>query len=289
MKYTTLIDTQSAAENLWRPDWVFIDCRFSLADTGQGRRAYLDSHILGALYAHLDEDLCSPVVPGSTGRHPLPEAAFLVERFSRWGIDSGIQVVVYDDWPGAAGAVAARLWWSLRWLGHTAVAVLDGGWEAWLAEGHPLASGEEQSRPIRHFQAKEHPELLATTADVEQMRLDPAYRVFDSRAAERYRGLNETIDPVAGHVPGAWSAPFAGNMGAEGKFLPATVLRERFAALLSGVPAEKTVFYCGSGVSAAHNVLAMAHAGLGDARLYVGSWSEWIADPHRPVATQERF
>lgn len=287
MTYTTLIDVETLSKNLHQPNWVVIDCRFSLADTSRGRRAYLEGHIPGALYAHLDEDLCSPVVPGRTGRHPLPAVEMLVERFSRWGIDATVQVVAYDDWPGAAGAVAARLWWSLRWLGHTAVAVLDGGWDAWLAEGKPVTAGEEQGRMARNFQAVVHPELLATTAEVEIMRLDANFKVFDSRAAERYRGLNETIDPVAGHVPGAWSAPFADNMAADGKFLPAPVLRDRFTKLLDGVPPENSTFYCGSGVSAAHNLLALAHAGLGDARLYVGSWSEWITDPSRPVATDQ--
>lgn len=289
MTFSTLIDVDTLAKNLHHPDWVILDCRFSLADTSLGRRSYLEGHIPGAIYAHLDEDLCSPVLPGKTGRHPLPEVEMLVDRFSHWGIDSTVQVVVYDDWPGAAGAVAARLWWSLRWLGHRAAAVLDGGWEAWLAGGMPVAAGMEHSRQVRDFQAAPHPELLATTADVEKMRLDANFKVFDSRAAERYRGQNETIDPVAGHVPGAWSAPFAGNMAPDGKFLPAPELRERFTALLDGVSPENSVFYCGSGVSAAHNLLALAHAGLGDARLYVGSWSEWITDPSRPVAAEQRY
>lgn len=289
MIYTTLIDSQTLADHLQHPDWVIIDCRFSLADTERGRRAYLLNHIPGALYAHLDEDLCSPVFPEKTGRHPLPEVGTLAERFARWGIDSSVQVVAYDDWPGAPGAVAARLWWSLRWLGHTAVAVLDGGWESWLAEQRPVVSGEEQAPVVRNFQPVLHPELLATTTDVNHMRLDDDYRIFDSRAEERYLGMNETIDPVAGHIPGAWSAPFAGNMGTDGKFLPSLALRERFTMLLNGVSAENAVFYCGSGVSAAHNLLAVAHAGLGEARLYAGSWSEWITDPHRPIATTDRF
>lgn len=289
MPYSTLVDVNTLSENLFHPDWVVIDCRFSLADTDRGRRSYLEGHIPGAIYAHLDEDLCSPVLPGKTGRHPLPALEMLVDCFSRWGIDSTVQVVAYDDWPGAAGAVAARLWWSLRWLGHTAAAVLDGGWDAWLAEGKPVVAGAEHSRLARNFQPILHPELLATTADIESMRLDVYSKVFDSRAAERYRGMNETIDPVAGHVPGAWSAPFAGNMAADGKFLPAAALRERFTHLLDGVPAENAAFYCGSGVSAAHNLLALAHAGLGNGRLYVGSWSEWITDPSRPVATQQRY
>lgn len=287
MAYTTLIEPFTLADHLDHPDWVVVDCRFSLANPNRGRSDYLQAHIPGAAYAHLDEDLCGPVTPGRTGRHPLPPVEHLAARFSSWGIGANVQVVAYDDWPGASGAVAARLWWSLRWLGHTAVCVLDGGWEAWLQESRPIRSGSE-TRPPRSFSPRLRPELLASTSQVDGMRLDPGKRVFDSRALERYHGLNETIDPVAGHIPGARPAPFIENIGPDGRFLPAGALRTRFIQLLAGVPAENSAFYCGSGVTAAHNLLALAHAGLGDGQLYAGSWSEWITDPSRPVATSER-
>jgi thiosulfate/3-mercaptopyruvate sulfurtransferase len=272
------------SKHLEDPDWAVIDCRFSLADTKKGRQDYLLAHILGAVYSHLDEDLCSPVIPGKTGRHPLPDVDQLVKKFARWGIDSSVQVVVYDDWTVAPGAIAGRLWWSLRWLGHQAVAVLDGGYNLWLSEGRATRSGREYRIP-RKFAPSFRPELLVTFEGVDRVRLDPAYRVLDSRATERYRGDVEPIDPVAGHIPGAISAPYAQNVSSEGIFLPPDELNTRYRSLVGDTPAENTIFYCGSGVTALHNVLAYAHAGLGDARLYLGSWSEWITDRNRPVAT----
>ncbi len=284
MSHTTLITAQELVEHLADPNWAILDCRFNLADPDEGRREYLLAHIPGAVYVHLEQDLCSPHLPGRTGRHQLAPLEQLVEKFSRWGIDRQVQVVLYDDYPGGIGAMAARGWWTLHYLGHPAAAVLDGGWVHWKSAGLPQRSGDEQ-RPRRAFQPQVHPQLLATAEEVARMRLDPACRVFDSRAADRYRGENETIDPVAGHIPGAISAPYAENLDANGRFLPAEALRQRFKTLLGSVPPERAVFYCGSGVTAAHNLLALAHSGLGFARLYLGSWSEWIRDPRRPVAT----
>ncbi len=284
MEYKTLVSTTDLSKHLNDPDWAVIDCRFSLAETEKGRQDYLRAHIPGAIYSHLDEDLCSPVIPGETGRHPLPDIDQLVANFNRWGIDSSVQVVVYDDWEVAPGAIAGRLWWSLRWLGHQAVAMLDGGWNLWLSEGRATRSGEESRLP-RKFVTSLRLELLATSDDVEIARQDPAYKLLDSRATDRYRGDIEPIDPVAGHIPGAISAPYAQNVNPEGLFLSPQDLRRRFRSLAGDTSAGNTIFYCGSGVTALHNVLAYAHAGLGDARLYLGSWSEWITDPKRPVAT----
>jgi thiosulfate/3-mercaptopyruvate sulfurtransferase len=222
------------------------------------------------------------VIPGKTGRHPLPPVEQLVENFSRWGIDRHIQVVVYDDHPGGSGAIAARCWWSLRYLGHAAAAVLDGGWQRWQAAGLPVQGGGE-GRSRRRFIAQLQPAMLATVDEVQAARRDPAFRIIDSRSADRYRGENETIDPVAGHIPCAISAPFSENLGSDGLFLPPEALRVRFERLLEGTSPERALFYCGSGVTAGHNVLAMAHCGLGMPRLYLGSWSEWITDPARPV------
>ena len=182
------------------------------------------------------------------------------------------------------GAIAARLWWMLQWLGHEAVAVLDGGWSGWQNEGHPVHNGAE-SRTGRAFTPHPRPELRVEADDVLELRTDPNYHLFDSRSADRYRGENETLDSVAGHIPGAVCLPFAGNLGADGSFLSPEALKARFQEQLGDIPSERTVFYCGSGVTAAHNVLAMAHAGLGEARIYAGSWSEWITNPERPVAT----
>lgn len=287
MAYHTLISTAELSAHLNDPTWVIVDCRFSLAETERGKTDYLAGHIPGAVYCHLNQDMSGSIRPGITGRHPLPPVEQLVTVFSRWGIGEGIQVVGYDDWPGASGAVAARLWWSLRWLGHLEVAVLDGGWERWLAEGHPERSGVE-TNPARLFVPQVNPALLANVELVEAWRQESSYRVFDARSADRYRGENETIDPVAGHIPGAYSAPFADNMDTDGRFLPPKKLAQRFNQLFEGVPAENTAFYCGSGVTSAHNLLAVVHAGFNSPRLYVGSWSDWITDPDRPVARGER-
>ncbi len=278
--HTTVITPANLRAHLGDPAWAVVDCRFSLADTERGRRAYAEAHIPGAVYAHLDEDLSGPIRPGISGRHPLPDVAAFAQTLSRWGLDASVQVVAYDDF---GGGIAARLWWMLRWMGHDAVAVLDGGFPAWQRLDLPTRPGDE-TRPPRTFTPHPRPAWTVDADTVDARRADPAYRLVDARAAARYRGEDEPIDPVAGHIPGAVSAPFAGNLDADGCFLPPDALRARFDALLAGVPPERTICYCGSGVTAAHNLLALAHAGLGNALLYPGSWSHWITDPTRPVA-----
>lgn len=280
MPFSTLISPKDLAARLGDPRRMIVDCRFSLANPGLGRELFKTSHIPGSLYAHLDEDLSGPAIRGVTGRHPLPPIARFAETLSAWGVDAATQIVAYDD---AGGAYAARLWWLLRWLGHEAAALLDGGWQAWLAEGLPVTADPPTLTP-RQFHPRPHPDMVVSTEEVNRMRADPLARVFDSRTADRYRGENETIDPVAGHIPGAVSAPYPDTLGPDGRFLPPAALRARFEALLGPVPPENAAFYCGSGVSAAVNLLALALAGLGDAKLYAGSWSEWITDPSLPVA-----
>jgi len=280
MKYQTLISIDDLAAQLGDPDWVVVDCRFWLDDTEKGRRDYRQAHIPGAVYAHLDEDLSAPVRPGETGRHPLPPVDELAARFGRWGIADGVQVVAYDD---RGGAIAARLWWLLRWLGHDDVAVLDGGWPSWVAAGHPVDAVIPMPSP-RPFAPRPRPEMLITAGEVLQRVDDPAFRLIDSRAPERYRGEQEPLDPVAGHIPGAVNYHFIRNLTEDECFVTRQVLRQRFLALLDDVPPEQAVFYCGSGVTATHNILAVTHAGLGTPRLYAGSWSHWITDPERPVA-----
>ena len=279
MTYTTLISTNELALHLSDPDWATFDCRFALAEPERGRRDYRHEHILGAIYAHLNEDLSSSIVPGVTGRHPLPAVEVAAQKFARWGIDNRVQVVAYDD---SGGGVAARLWWILRWLGHDAVAILDGDWRKWKTEGRAVSNNAE-SRPARLFMPRPRSDLLITTAEVESRMHDARYRLFDSRTGERYRGENEPFDPIAGHIPGAISTPFLDNLNPDGTFRSDEELRERFAALLGDTPAAHTAFYCGSGVNATQNILALKHAGMGDAQLYAGSWSEWITDPHRPI------
>ncbi len=281
MAYTTLISADILARHLEDANWMIVDCRFTLSNPAQGLLDYLHAHIPGAAYADLDKDLSGKVIPGKTGRHPLPSIEQAAINFSKLGIGQGTQVVAYDS---AGGAMAAgRLWWMLQWLGHEAAAVLDGGWPGWLIEDRPVRAGLE-SRPVQSFVPSPKQELLASVEEVELIRLDPDYRLFDARSTERYRGQNETIDPVAGHIPGAVSDPYLNDLTPEGAFRPAEELRHHYQKLLDGVPAGKAVFYCGSGVTSVVNILALQQAGLGKGRLYAGSWSEWITDPERPIA-----
>jgi thiosulfate/3-mercaptopyruvate sulfurtransferase len=280
LPFEGLIAPAQLAGHLEETHWVVVDCRFRLLEPAFGWRAYCEGHIPGAVYADLNRDLSGPVLAGRTGRHPLPAVDALARTFSAWGIDGAVQVVGYDD---SGGSMAARLWWLLRWLGHRAVAVLDGGWQAWLAEGLPVEARPSRRAP-RRFEPQVRWELVADADLVNRIRQDPGWRLLDARAPERFRGEEEPIDRVAGHIPGARNVPYAENLGAEGRFLQPDELRQRYARLLGDVPAERCVCYCGSGVTAAHDVLAIFHAGLGEAKLYAGSWSEWIVDPSRPVA-----
>ncbi len=279
MPFTTLISTGELAQHLDDPLWAVVDARFSLADHDLGERNYLAAHIPGAVYAHLERDLSSPQVAGKTGRHPLPPVEAIAHTLSQWGVDADTQVVVYDD---ASGVYAGRLWWMLRWLGHDAVAVLDGDLRQWQQEGRPACAGVETRLP-RTFVAQVRPELVVTASEIEARLGDPSLRLYDARAADRFRGENETIDPIGGHIPGARSAPYAGNLDDNGQMLPPDALRARFEELLGNTPAEEAIFYCGSGVSVAHDVIAVQHAGLGMPRVYVGSWSDWISNAQRPV------
>jgi len=284
MPYTVLISTDDLAPHLGDPDWAIIDCRFRLDNPSFGRQAYSEAHIPGAIYAHLNDDLSGPIVPGQTGRHPLPSMEQFTETLSTWGIDERLQVVAYDD---MGGMMAGRLWWMLRWLGHFNVAVLDGDFRHWQKEGRPVTSGVEQ-RPRRRFLPYPQPYMQVSRADVIANLNDPQFQLFDSRDEKRYRGEPNPLDTISGHIPGAQSAFYARNLAENGKFLPPEKLRERFAALLHDRPVEECVFYCGSGVSLHHNLLALEHAGFAPgARVYIGSWSDWTGDPTRPVATGE--
>ncbi len=273
--YETVIDVETAVKQLDNPHWVWVDCRFKLVDTAFGGRVYQESHIPGAIYAHLDDDLSGPPVTDN-GRHPLPTPEVLLATFGRMGIDGQKQVVVYDD---MNGGIAARLWWMLRYMGHSAVAVLDGGWQAWLEADGPTRSGQEQNAPTT-FVGAPRPEWLVVLSQVASLPL-----LVDSRDPVRYRGELETIDPRAGHIPGAKNYFFQQNWTTNGRFLPAAQIRQQMEQLLGETPAAQTTFYCGSGVTACANLLAMTYAGLGNGRLYVGSWSEWSRDPQRPMET----
>ena len=279
MHYQTIVPADVLQDHLEDPEWVIIDCQFSLEDSGEGERAYLETHIPGATYANLDDQLSGPIIPGKTSRHPLPDVERLTKTLSRWGIDDKVQVVGYDD---RGGAIAARLWWMLRWLGHNQVAVLDGGWSNWVSSAKPI-SNEVDNRQARTFVPRIRSDLLITVEEVIQKLEKGGIRLLDSRTPERYRGEEEPYDPIAGHIPGAICCPFALNLDDEGYFLPVDKLRARFESVLGGDPPDSAVFYCGSGVTGAHNVLAYLHAGLGESKLYAGSWSEWITDAQRPT------
>ena len=290
MIFTTLIDVESLAALLRstpeRGGPVLLDCRFTLADPGAGRRAYLTAHIPGARFADLNQDLSAPV-SAESGRHPLPDPAALTRFLAAAGIGADTQVIVYD---AADGSMAARGWWLLRWLGHARVAVLDGGFQAWTSAGGALESGAPADAagagaPTTAAAAVHvRPEFLMTADDVRRALADPRRLVLDARAPERFAGTVEPLDAVAGHVPGAVNHPFSRNSAADGRFLPAAELRRRWQESLRGRDPADAILMCGSGVTACHNVLAMEAAGLPGAKLYAGSWSEWIRDPARPVA-----
>jgi thiosulfate/3-mercaptopyruvate sulfurtransferase len=281
---TTLIEPAQLMQHLGDSDWAIIDCRFDLARPEWGAAAFAAAHIPHALYAHLDQDLAAPRTARS-GRHPLPPVEVLAATFGSWGIDERVQVIAYDQ---GSGAFAARLWCLLRWLGHSQVAVLNGGLAAWERAGLPLSTATGQ-RSARRFTARPDARLLAGGSEVAAAVRSGALArgeqlLIDARSADRFAGENETIDPVAGHIPGARNHPFAGNLDAQGRFLEAGQLRHAWQNTLRGGSPAQLIAMCGSGVTACHNLLALELAGLPGARLYAGSWSEWITDPAHPVA-----
>ncbi len=278
MDYRTIVSARDLQASLADPDLVIFDCRHELMNPEAGARAYAQSHLPGARFAHSETHLAGPKT-GCNGRHPLPDPQVFMSWLGRNGVDAGKQVVAYDF---AAGSSAARLWWMLRWVGHERVAVLDGGWEDWVKASLPTTA--------------EHPRIRATTLTGEPRPIsvdvgfvsshlgDPSVVVLDARTPERFQGLTEPIDPVAGHIPGARNRLFKDNLTADGRFRPPQELRQAFMDVLGTAKPEQVVHQCGSGVSACSNLLAMEIAGLRGSRLYPGSWSEWVADPSRPVA-----
>ena len=263
---------------------VLLDCGFDLADAEAGERAFRQAHVPGARYAHLERDLSGPkACPGSPsrGRHPLPERSTLAARAAAWGVAPGVQVVAYD---AQGGPYAARAWWLLRWLGHDSVAVLDGGVAAWRAAGGAMETGEGAGHAAAAAPYPAGDPAMATVDATMLLSLLGRVPLLDARAAERFRGDVEPLDPVAGHIPGALNRFFKDNLLADGRFKPATQLRAEYSALLGHAAPGEVVQQCGSGVTACHNLLAMTHAGLPGSRLYPGSWSEWCGDPSRPVA-----
>jgi thiosulfate/3-mercaptopyruvate sulfurtransferase len=284
--FETLVEAGTLRELLadGSADLAVVDCRFDLLHPDAGRQSYSEAHIPTARYADLNRDLSAPVT-ASSGRHPLPEPAKFAATLARLGVRKGVQVIAYD---AAGGAFAARLWWMLRAWGHSAVAVLDGGYPAWTDTAGATAAGEEPPATAHDVGAIPPPPIAAwpvvSAAEVYNLLRDPRRLLVDARAPERFSGSVEPIDTAGGHVPGAVNHPFSLNLGADGHFLPASELRQRWQARLGTRDPEHLVAMCGSGVTACHNLLALAIAGLTEAKLYAGSWSEWIRDPHRPTA-----
>ena len=277
--FTCLVSVQELAESA-TSSWRIFDCRFQLADPAAGKRAYAEGHLPGAMFLDLEEDLSGPR-SGLNGRHPLPDPQHLAAKLGSLGVGPDTQVVAYDD---MGGMFAARLWWLLRWLGHARVAVLDGGLQAWASSGKPIDTAIPE--PVAcHFEAQLQRDMKVNADYVLSHLDDPEVLIIDARAPDRFRGENETLDPVGGHIPGAINRFFQDNLDASGCFKQAALLQEEFGKLIKGGDAHKVVAQCGSGVTACHNLLAMEAAGLDGARLYPGSWSEWCADPARPIAT----
>lgn len=279
MSWQTLIDATSLDAALSDPLVAVVDCRFDLADPAAGERGWFEGHIPGAHYAHLDRDL-SDLSRSGRGRHPLPDADAFCAALARWDITPEHQVVAYDT---SGGMFAARLWWMLRLLGHRRVAVLDGGLAAWTERGGVLERGMRKPGNGR-YAARFDSRAIVTTAVVAARLASGNGVLLDARAPERFRGEVEPLDPRAGHIPGAVNSPFQSNLGPDGRFLPADQLAVRYRALLRGQASTDVVHMCGSGVTACHNLLAMEHAGLSGARIYAGSWSEWVSVPARPIA-----
>lgn len=279
--FTTLISAGQLNTHL--ADYRVVDCRFSLTDTEQGTRAYQSAHIPGAVYAHLDHDLSSPITPDS-GRHPLPDFDKFLGTLRNWGIEHSTQLVAYDD---AGGFYASRFWWLMKALGHEAVAVLDGGFPAWQAAGFALSNSVPHCAPS-HYHASPNRKLWLDLPELQAALDDQSIRLIDARTPERFSGQSEPLDPVAGHIPGAVNQPVSLNLDERGRFQPIETLQKNYSPHSEEAKPAALVHYCGSGVFACHGILAMAHAGLGMSQLYPGSWSEWIRDPARPIATSAK-
>ena len=279
MSYNTLVSVADLAAHLDDPHWVVCDCRHDLADYEAGRRAYAQSHVPGARFLHLDEDLSGPKT-GLNGRHPLPHPITLTLRLGALGIDNAKQIVAYD---ASGGSYAARLWWMLHWVGHSAVAVLDGGWEAWIRARQPVTADPPPTTPTT-FNPNLQPDRATDSGYIAKHLGRSDICIVDARSPDRFRGENETLDPVAGHIPGAVNRFFRLNLDEEGRFKSADELKREFAAVIGERSPARLIHQCGSGVTACHNLLAMEIAGLSGSILYPGSWSEWCSDPSRPVA-----
>lgn len=282
MTYQTIISVEDLNKNLNTQDWLIFDCRFILKDPEGGLKKFKQGHIPGAQYVDMDKDLASPVT-STSGRHPLPNPEELINKLQSWGVNNSSQIICYDD---MSGAFAARMWWLLKWLGHNNIAVLDGGIEKWTAKNIPLET-DSQQRTAGSFSGLANNDMWVNVEFVQKELEQDKINLLDARSVERFTAKDTKTDPVAGHVPGAMSYPFAENLSKQGVFLPSEELHKRFTPIVSNPENKELINMCGSGVTACHNILAMSIAELPMTRLFVGSWSEWIKDKSRPVATGE--
>jgi thiosulfate/3-mercaptopyruvate sulfurtransferase len=280
MTFQTIISVEDLNKNLNNQDWYIFDCRFLLKDPEGGLKKFNQGHIPGAQYADMDKDLASPMT-ATSGRHPLPNPDALINKLAMWGVGNSSQIICYDD---MSGAFAARMWWLLKWLGHNNIAVLDGGLDKWTSAGLGVDTNIEKRSPGT-FNGQPNNDMWVDIEFVQKELSEDKITLLDARSSERFTAQDSKTDPVAGHVPGALSFPFSGNLTKQGVFLPKDELRQRFASSASSSDSKEAIAMCGSGVTACHNLLAMSVAGLPMLRLFVGSWSEWIKDKSRPVAT----
>ena len=281
MSNQTIISVEELNKNV-NDNWFIFDCRFVLKDPNGGRNKFSQGHIPGAQFADMDTDLASPMTKTS-GRHPLPNPETLIEKLQQWGVNNDSQIICYDD---ISGAFAARMWWLMKWLGHKNTAVLDGGIEKWIANNFPLET-EVVKKTKGNFSGKADNSMWVDIDFVQKELAQNNLRLLDARSVERFTAFDKKTDPVPGHVPGAENFPFSENLTEQKIFLSAGKLQTRFEEVFSNTNQDQIICMCGSGVTACHNLLAMSIAGLPMTRLYVGSWSEWIKDKDRPVATGE--
>ena len=280
MSYKTTISEKDLKNNISNNDFIIFDTRCDIKDSGYGIDSYTEGHIENSIFVDVDTDLASEKQQG-TGRHPLPKVETFCDKLSHWGMDNNKQVVIYDD---AGGAFAGRMWWMLRWLGHEDVAVLDGGLNSWVKNGNKLITSPTLFKKS-YFEPTINNEMIATLRDVENAQHVLNTILLDARSKERYEGISDPVDPIAGHVPGAISHPLGTNLDRTGKFKDKEELKHNFDKINHDLKEKEIISMCGSGITACHNILALEIAGIKNAKLYVGSWSEWITDPNRTVVT----
>lgn len=280
MSYKTIISEDILKKNIDNPEFIIFDTRCDIKDRGYGIDSYTEGHIENAIFVDVDTDLASEKKAGS-GRHPLPDIDVICQKLSHWGMDNTKQAVIYDD---AGGAFAGRLWWMLKWLGHDDVAVLDGGLNSWVKNGNKLVT-KHTIHEKSYFEPSVNHEMVATVKDVEEAQYAMNILLLDARSKERYDGVSDPVDPIAGHVPGAISHPLGNNLDRIGKFKSPKELKYNFDKISPELSDKLIISMCGSGITACHNILSLEMIGIKGVKLYVGSWSEWITDPNRPIAT----